>query len=117
MREIKISTKGKYDLVDIQEEVEKARWFSERMEKMGIIQLGDKPHNHDLMFFESKRLYEISKKAKGGRYFLYKELKKRRIHGIKAGLTKNFKLSTYMVERDKLEIVLNAFDEILKKYN
>jgi Sep-tRNA:Cys-tRNA synthetase len=69
------------------------------------------------MFFESKGLYEISKKAKGGRYFLYKELKKRRIHGIKAGLTKNFKLSTYMVEKGQLEIVLGAFREIFEKYS
>lgn len=97
-------------------EVEKARWFSQRMEEMEIIQLGDRPHNHDLMFFESNKLYEISKKAKGGRYFLYKELKKRRIHGIKAGLTKHFKLSTYMVERNQLEVVLSAFNEILEKY-
>jgi Sep-tRNA:Cys-tRNA synthetase len=97
-------------------EVNKARWFASKMEEMGIEQLGDKPHNHDLMFFESKKLYEISKRAKGGRYFLYKELKKRRIHGIKPGLTKYFKLSTYMVPRDELEVVLSAFNEILEEY-
>ena len=98
-------------------EVEKARWFSEKMEELGIVQLGDKPHNHDLMFFESERLYEISKKAKKGRYFLYRELKKRKIHGIKPGLTKHFKLSTYMVPKEQLEVVLNAFGEILEKYS
>jgi len=99
------------------EEVEKARWFASRMEELEIIQLGDKPHNHDLMFFHAENLYEISKKAKGGRYFLYKELKKRKIHGIKPGLTRHFKLSTYMVPKEDLEIVLNAFEDILKKYS
>jgi len=37
-----------------QEEVEKARWFSTEMEKMGLMQQGDRPHNHDLMFFLSE---------------------------------------------------------------
>ncbi len=98
-------------------EVEKARWFSNEMEKLGIVQLGEKPHNHDLMFFESEKLYEISKKAKKGRYFLYRELKKRKIHGIKPGLTKHFKLSTYLVSREDLEKVIGAFEEILEKFS
>lgn len=95
------------------EEVEKARYFSAEMEKMGIIQLGEKPHNHDLMFFRAENLYELSKKSKEGRFFLYKELKKRKIHGIKPGLSKNFKLSTYGLSREEVETVLGAFREIL----
>ncbi len=98
------------------DEVEKARWFAGEMEEMGFKLLGEKPHNHDLMHFESPQFYEISKKVKARGYFLYKELKKRKIHGIKPGRTKSFKVSTYMVSRDKLEIVLNAFKEILEKY-
>lgn len=99
-----------------EEEVKKAREFSSRMEEFGIIQLGEKPHNHDLMFFEAENLYEISKKAKDGRFFLYKELKRRRIHGIKPGLTKHFKLSTYGLSKEELEYVLKAFKEILDSY-
>lgn len=95
------------------EEVEKARYFSSKMEEMGILQLGEKPHNHDLMFFQAENLYELSKKSKDGRFFLYKELKKRRIHGIKPGLTKNFKLSTYGLSIEEVETVLMAFREIL----
>jgi len=98
------------------QEVKKARWFSGEMEKLGIVQLGEKPHNHDLMFFESEVLYEISKRAKKGRYFLYRELKKRRIHGIKPGLTKHFKLSTYLVPEEDLETVIKAFEEIVTSY-
>jgi Sep-tRNA:Cys-tRNA synthetase len=97
-------------------EVADARWFSEKLEGMGLIQMGDRPHNHDLMFFEAPVLYEISQRVKKGRYFLYKELKARNIHGIKAGLTKYFKLSTYGVGREDLSVVLDAFDEIIKKY-
>ncbi|KAF5410821.1 MAG: O-phospho-L-seryl-tRNA:Cys-tRNA synthase 1 [Candidatus Methanogasteraceae archaeon] len=94
-------------------EVKKARWFSEQMESLGMIQMGDKPHNHDLIFFEAPVLYEISKHAKKGRFFLYKELKKRNIHGIKSGLTKYFKLSTYQLSEDDLRYVLDAFAEII----
>lgn len=98
-------------------EVAKARWFSSKMEDLGIVQLGEKPHNHDLMFFEAPVLYEISKKAKDGRFFLYRELKKRRIHGIKPGLTKNFKLSTYGLKKDDLRYVIDSFEEIINKYS
>ncbi|MBN2488005.1 MAG: O-phospho-L-seryl-tRNA:Cys-tRNA synthase [Methanosarcinaceae archaeon] len=97
-------------------EVADARWFSEKLEGMGLIQMGDRPHNHDLMFFEAPVLYEISQRVKKGRYFLYREMKARNIHGIKAGLTKYFKLSTFGVGREELSVVLDAFDEIIKKY-
>jgi Sep-tRNA:Cys-tRNA synthetase len=97
------------------DEVKKARYFSSKMEEMGIIQLGEKPHNHDLMFFQAENLYEISKTAKDGRYFLYKELKKRRIHGIKPGLTRFFKLSVYGLTYEEVETVLEAFREIIKE--
>lgn len=96
-------------------QIEKARWFSEEMEKLEIKQLGEKPHNHDLMFFESKKLFEISQKDKRGRYFLYQELKKRGIWGIKPGLTKHFKLSTFAATKEELEKVINVFADILKK--
>lgn len=98
------------------QEVENARWFSSRLEGMGFIQRGQKPHSHDLMFFEAPGFYEISEKVKNGRYFLYKELKSRNIHGIKSGLTKYFKLSTFGLGKEKLGIVADSFEDILKKY-
>lgn len=94
------------------EEVEKARYFSKKVEEFGMKQLGEKPHNHDLMFFEAPKFFEISKKHKKRGYFLYEELKKRGIFGIKPGLTKNFKLSTYQLTNEELEKVINAFKEI-----
>ncbi|MBU2617441.1 MAG: O-phospho-L-seryl-tRNA:Cys-tRNA synthase [Euryarchaeota archaeon] len=98
------------------EEVRKAQWFSVQLEDLGLKQLGDRPHKHDLMFFEAPNLYEISQRAKDGRYFLYKELKDRNIHGIKPGLTKSFKLSTFGLSRSELKVVIDAFDDIIKKY-
>ncbi len=95
------------------EQVKKAQWFSKEMEKLGIKQLGEKPHQHDLMFFESEKLFEISQKDKRGRYFLYQELKKRNIWGIKPGLTKNFKLSTFATSKEELKKAISAFAEIL----
>nr|WP_321496617.1 O-phospho-L-seryl-tRNA:Cys-tRNA synthase [uncultured Methanolobus sp.] len=97
-------------------EVADARWFSAKLEDMGIMQMGEKPHNHDLMFFEAPVFYEISQTAKKGRYFLYKELKERNIHGIKSGLTKYFKLSTFQVGRDNLTYIADSFQEIIDKY-
>lgn len=98
------------------EEVRKAQWFSAQLEDLGLRQLGDKPHQHDLLFFEAQNLYEISQKAKDGRYFLYNELKARKIHGIKPGLTKHFKLSTFGLPKKDLQYVVDAFDYIIKKY-
>ncbi|MHC1588620.1 MAG: O-phospho-L-seryl-tRNA:Cys-tRNA synthase [Methermicoccaceae archaeon] len=98
-----------------QEEVKNAQWFAARLEEMGFELMGDKPHRHDLMFFLSQPFYEISKKT--DRYFLYRELKQRSIHGIKPGLTKHFKLSTYGVGRENLKVVADAFEEIIGKYS
>lgn len=96
-------------------QVEKARWFSSELENLEIRQLGEKPHNHDLMFFESQRLYDISQTHRRGRYFLYDEMKKRNIWGIKPGLTKHFKLSTFAASKSELEEVVKAFKEIVTR--
>jgi Sep-tRNA:Cys-tRNA synthetase len=98
------------------EEVDKARWFSAEMEKLGMVQQGERPHNHDLMFFLAENLYEISQRAKKGRYFLYRDLKERGICGIKPGLTRQFKLSTFGLGREELEKVLQAFAGIIESY-
>ncbi len=69
-----------------------------------------------LMFFLAENLYQISQKAKKGRYFLYRDLKDRGISGIKPGLTRQFKLSTFGLAREELEMVLSAFREIIESY-
>lgn len=98
------------------QEVENARWFAAEMEGLGLEQQGDRPHSHDLIFFMAENLYEISKTAKKGRYFLYRDLKERGICGIKPGLTRQFKLSTFGLSREELEKVLRAFEEIIDSH-
>ncbi|WNY27433.1 O-phospho-L-seryl-tRNA:Cys-tRNA synthase [Methanolapillus ohkumae] len=101
-----------------EKEVENARYFIKRLEDTGkFILYGQKPHQHDLIFFEAPGFYSISEKIKKGRYFLYQELKEKKIHGIKPGLTKNFKISTFGVGKENLKYVADTFEEILKKYD
>jgi len=99
-------------------EVTAAQAFIKRLEETGKFKLyGQNPHKHDLMFFEAPGFFNISEKTKRGRYFLYDELKEKQIHGIKPGLTKNFKISTFGLGQEKLNYVAESFEEILKKYD
>ncbi|HHE41817.1 MAG TPA: aminotransferase class V-fold PLP-dependent enzyme, partial [Dehalococcoidia bacterium] len=99
------------------EQVAKAQWFAAQMEDLGFQQLGEKPHRHDLMAFVTGRFYEISQTVRERGFFLYKELKDRGIWGIQPGQTRTLKLSTYAASRADLEVVLDAFSQILKKYS
>ena len=99
------------------EQVSKAQWFSSELEKLGFHQLGEKPHRHDLLHFETPILYDISKKVRERGYFLYKELKERGIWGLQPGLTKAFHLSTFAATKEQLQFVINSFKSILSKYS
>jgi Sep-tRNA:Cys-tRNA synthetase len=96
-------------------EVENARYVVSELEKIGLVSLGVKPTQHDVNFFESEVLYKISQTHKDKNFFLYKELKNRGIIGIKAGLTKNFKLSTYGKTKEQLKHLVWAFQDIVEK--
>jgi len=99
------------------EEVEKARWFVREMEKIeGVELIGERPKNHTLMHFESPAFHHIAKKHRKRGYFLYHELKKRKVFGVQAGMTKNFKLNTYGLSWEELEKVAWAFKDIAEKY-
>ncbi len=94
-------------------EVENARYFTQEITKIeGINACGEQPHNHDLMFFETPIFYKISETHKRSGFFLYEELKKRGIVGIKPGLTKNFKLSTFGLTREEIDKVIGVFREL-----
>jgi len=98
-------------------EVANARWFLNKMSEIpGTKPLGVQPTEHDLNFIETPAFYEISKKHKKRGYFLQKELKARGIVGIKPGLTKFFKLSTYLLTMDEIKTAADAFYEIYEKY-
>ncbi len=94
--------------------VDLARYFYERAEReLGLMLLGEKPHSHDLLHFETPAFYKISLKLRD-RFFLYKELKKRGIIGVKPGITKRIKLSTYLLNREEVDYVLDSLREILE---
>ena len=99
------------------DEVAKARWFSAELEKLGLVQLGEKPHNHDLMMFRTDVFYEISKKHPKKRAFLYEELKRHGIYGLKHGLTKSMKISTYETPHEDLQKVIDVFRELIETYS
>jgi Sep-tRNA:Cys-tRNA synthetase len=61
-----------------------------------------------------KRNGENGLKHPRGRFFLYNELKKKGITGIKQGLTKYFKISTFDISKQDLKKVIAAFKEILE---
>jgi len=98
-------------------QIAKAQWFSGELEKLGFKQLGEKPHGHDLLHFETPQLYDISQHVRERGYFLYKELKERGIWGPQPGMTKAFKLSTFAADEEQLVFVVNAFKAILSKYS
>ncbi len=99
------------------EQVSKAQWLSSELEKLGFKQVGEKPHRHDLLHFETPTLYDISKHVRERGYFLYKELKERGIWGPQPGLTKAFKLSTFAADKEQLGFVIDSFRTILAKYS
>jgi len=99
------------------EQVAKAQWFSSELEELGLKQLGEKPHKHDLLHFDAPDFYEISQHVRERGYFLYKELKKRGIWGPQPGLAKSFKVSTFAASKEQLGFVIDSFKDILQKYH
>lgn len=97
------------------DEVKKARWLMKELGKLGVKQLGETPTNHDLNFMESDKLFNISQKHKKKHFFLYYELKKRGVTGIKPGLNKNFKMSCYGYSKEQIGHVAWAFKDLVEK--
>lgn len=97
------------------EEVKKVRWFVEKMELLGKIhQLGIRPTRHDLVRFETPIFKEMSLSHRKKGYFLYYELEKRGITGLKPGQTDWFKLSTYGLTWEQVEYLYGAFEEVVR---
>ncbi|MBU0600537.1 O-phospho-L-seryl-tRNA:Cys-tRNA synthase [bacterium] len=99
-----------------EEEVKKARWLVERMESLGEIeQLGVRPKEHDLIRLKTPLFSKMAEKERKKGYFIYYELEKRGITGIKPGQTNWFKLSTYGLTWEQVEYLYSAFSEIARK--
>jgi Sep-tRNA:Cys-tRNA synthetase len=99
------------------EEVRGTRKFVDMMEKIeGFTQLGIKPTEHDLVRFETPVFDKIAEKHPRRGFFLYEELKKRNIVGIKRGQTKWFKCSIYGFSQEQKDYIGESFVEIVDKY-
>jgi len=100
------------------EEVKLSQNFVANLEEIdGIDQIGIKPTNHDLVRFDTPVLHEISKIHPRKGFFLYEELKARKIVGIKRGQTEWFKCSTYGMSEDQRNYIADSFREIVEKFS
>lgn len=98
------------------DEVVKARNFVSQMEEIdGVMQVGLRPTNHDLVRFETPFFHEIAQKHSRRGFFLYEELKKRKIVGIKRGQTEWFKCSAYGMTEEQVDYIAASFKEIAEK--
>jgi Sep-tRNA:Cys-tRNA synthetase len=82
----------------------------------GVKLLGEQPHRHHLLHFETSIFWEISQHHKRKGFFLADEMIERGIVGLQRGLTKNIKLSLYGLGWDEVKKVRDAFYEIALKY-
>lgn len=99
------------------EELQKTRNFVDKMEKLGgIKQIGVKPKEHDLVRFETPVFDEIAGKHPRRGFFLYEDLKKQNIVGIKRGQTKWFKCSVYSFSQEQTDYIARSFAEIVEEY-
>jgi Sep-tRNA:Cys-tRNA synthetase len=99
------------------EEVNSTRKFVDTMERMeGVTQLGIKPTEHDLVRFETPLFDNIAENHPRRGFFLYEELKKRNIVGIKRGQTKWFKCSIYGFSQEQKDYIGESFVDIVNKY-
>lgn len=98
------------------DEVANARYFVQEMEKIeGVRQVGVRPKNHDLIRFDTPKFNEIANDHPRKGFFLYEELKKRHIVGIKRGQTEWFKCSLYGMSKEQIDYVANSFKEIVSE--
>jgi len=100
-----------------EEELAKTRWFIREMEKLDdVMLLGERPHRHHLLNFETPIFWEISKRHRRRGFFLAEEMIKRGIVGLHRGLSKHIKLSLYGLEWSEVKKVRDAFFEVAERY-
>lgn len=100
------------------EELEKSRWFIQEMERLdGVRLVGERPHRHHLLHFETPVFWEISRSHRRRGFFLADEMIKMGIVGLQRGLTKTIKLSLYGLGWDQVRLVRDAFYAIAEKYS
>jgi len=100
-----------------EEELEKTSWFIREMEGLDDLMLiGERPHRHHLLHFETPFFWEVSKHHKMKGFFLADDMIRRGIVGLQRGLSKHVKLSVYGLSWEEVKRVRDAFVETAEKY-
>lgn len=98
------------------EETNKTTGFIDEMEEIGdTMLLGERPHRHHLLHFETPDFWEISKTHRRKGFFLAEALNKCGIVGVHKGLSKHIKMSVYGLADEEIQRVLRCFKEIINK--
>ncbi len=98
------------------DKLKEIQWFINKFEDIGegTMLLGQNPHKHHLMHFDTPLFYELSKKHKRKGFFLAKALEKKGFIGIHKGMTKHIKFSVYDLNKKEKKELLDAFEGIVK---
>ena len=97
------------------EEVAKSNQFVNDLENIGdIMLLGERPHRHHLLHFETEKFWEISKTHPKKGFFLAGEMIERGVVGLHRGMSKHIKLSVYGLSGEEIKKVTEAFHEIAR---
>jgi len=100
------------------EELRKSNEFAEAIEDIGdIMLLGQRPHKHHLLHFETPRLWEVCNTTKDKGFYLAEFMIRRGIAGLHRGLSKHIKLSVYGLSDEERQKVLEAFRELATSGN
>jgi len=78
--------------------------------------IGERPHRHHLLHFETPIFWEISKHHKRKGFFLADGMVQKGVVGLHRGLSKHVKLSTYGLSWEEVKKVRDAFYEIAEKH-
>ncbi len=99
------------------DEIKKMEKFVDDLEDLcDMMLLGERPHRHHLLHFETPAFWEISKNHKRKGFFLAEDMSKAGVVGLHKGLSKHIKLSIYGLNNEEIEKVYNAFATIIKRY-
>ena len=97
------------------EEMRKINSFITEMEKIpDVMLLGERPHRHHLLHFETTGLWQsLKEKGKNG-FYLSEFMIKNGVVGLHRGMSKHIKFSIYGLSESEVEKVYNLFAEIAK---
>lgn len=94
-------------------EIESINAFARAMEEIpDIMLLGQRPHRHHLLHFETPGLWEALKQQGKNGFYLSEFMIKNGVVGLHRGMSKHIKFSVYGLSQVERDAVLNLFREI-----